>query len=292
MNLMKAIMKYIYHIEGGDTKNTYQDSVYEFQNKHKEGKMKKVTYCLMVLFMTLMVSASTLEAATEITSLPYTITAQGSYIIKQNLKANWHSIKVQANNVTIDLNGYSIVGNNTSGGHGVYMNGCSNVEIRNGTIRNFGGNGIYEESISGHSHRVINVRVMNNKGDGISLHGNSHRFRECTVSNNGSSGILAGHGSTISGNTACDNGSYGIYTDYGCTVSGNTASGSGNSGIRALNGSTIKNNTAYYNQDYGIYLSAYNLVDGNTAYDNNQSGGTSINMSICGTCILGVNSAP
>jgi hypothetical protein len=46
------------------------------------------------------------------------------------------------------------------------MSGRSNVEIRNGTIRNFGSTGIYEESNSGNSHRVINVRVMNNKGCG------------------------------------------------------------------------------------------------------------------------------
>jgi hypothetical protein len=150
----------------------------------RRGKMTKITYCLIVLFITLMVRAATLEAATVITSLPYNITTQGSYIINQNLKASWHGIKVQANNVTIDLNGYTISGNNTSSGHGVYMNGRRNVEIRNGTIRNFGSNGIYEESASGNSHRVINVRVMNNRGWGIYLEGSNHMVRDCTASSN------------------------------------------------------------------------------------------------------------
>jgi parallel beta-helix repeat protein len=54
----------------------------------------------------------------------------------------------------------------------------------------------------------------------------------------------------------------------------------------------VKNNTAYHNQYYGIYLGIYSLVDGNTAYDNNQSGGAYTNMNSCGSCTLGVNSAP
>ena len=231
--------------------------------------MRKVTYCLMSLFITLILSAATVEAATVITSLPYTITTQGSYIINQNLTANWHGIKVQANNVTIDLNGYSIAGNNTSGGYGVYMNGCSNVEIRNGTIRNFGSHGIYEESSSGKSHRVINVRVVNNKGSGIYLNGSNHMVKDCTASNNGFDGI---------------------YAADGCAVSGNTAYSNGNNGISAGVACTVKNNTAYHNQYYGILLGGYNLVDGNTAYDNNQSGGEDYtNISECATCVFGSN---
>jgi parallel beta-helix repeat protein len=274
--------------------------------------MKKVTYCLIVLFITLMVSAATLEAATVITSLPYTITAQGSYIINQNLKASWHGIKVQANNVTIDLNGYSISGNNTSGGYGIYMNGRSNVEIRNGTIRNFGSHGIYEESSSGNSHRVVNVRVMNNKGNGILLLGSNHMVKDCTTSNNGGSGIYTHVGCMISGNTVYDNGYEGISANSGSTVSGNTAYNNGRTGIYANSGSTIigntaysngghgiycngggvctvKNNTVSYNQWNGISLNGNSLVDGNTAYENNQSGGLYYNIIPCETCVFGLN---
>jgi parallel beta-helix repeat protein len=270
--------------------------------------MKKGTHYLMALLITLLVSVATVEAATEITSLPWTITTQGSYIIKQNLKANWHGIIVKANNVTIDLNGYSIAGNNTSGGYGVYMNGCSNVEIRNGTIRNFGLCGIYEGS-SGDSHRVINVRVVKNKNYGISLDGSNHMVKDCTVSNNmggisagsrstvsgnavysnGYYGIFADAGSTVSGNTADDNAYSGIYAGSGSTISGNTAFGNGNNGISTGSGSTVKNNTAYFNRYDGIHLGGNDLVDGNTAYDNNQSGGSYVNISTCATCVFGDN---
>jgi parallel beta-helix repeat protein len=253
--------------------------------------MKKVTYCLIVLFITLMVSAATLEAATVITSLPYTITAQGSYIINQNLKASWHGIKVQANNVTIDLNGYSISGNNTSGGYGIYMNGRSNVEIRNGTIRNFGSHGIYEESSSGNSHRVVNVRVMNNKGNGILLLGSNHMVKDCTTSNNGGSGIYTHVGCMISGNTVYDNGYEGISANSGSTIIGNTAYSNGGHGIYCNGGGvcTVKNNTVSYNQWNGISLNGNSLVDGNTAYENNQSGGLYYNIIPCETCVFGLN---
>jgi parallel beta-helix repeat protein len=255
--------------------------------------MKKVTYCLIALFITLLVSVATLEAATEITKLPWTITTQGSYIINQNLKANWHGIKVQANNVTIDLNGYSIAGNNASGGYGVYMSGCSNVEIRNGTIRNFGSHGIYEESSSGNSHRVISVRVMNNKGYGIFLYGSNHMVKDCNASNNVGTGIyadssscavsgntvysnawgiFAGNGSMVSGNTAYDNIGHGIYATNGCTVSGNTAHGNGEDGIYATNGCTVSGNTAHGNGEDGIFVDSGSTVKNNTAYSNQHFG--------------------
>jgi parallel beta-helix repeat protein len=277
--------------------------------------MKKVTYCLIALFITLIVSVATLEAATEITSLPYTITTQGSYIISQNLKSGWHGIKVQANNVTIDLNGYTISGNNASGGYGIYMSGRSNVEIRNGTIRNFGSHGIYEDSYSGNSHRVINVRVMNNKGSGIRMVGDNYMVKDCNASNNGTVGIdlystksssisgntaygngaygiNAGVGSTVSGNTAYKNGLGGFSAEQGSTVIGNTAHDNGYEGISVSVGCTVKNNTAYWNGSYGIYLGGYNLVDGNTLYYNNRLGGPYTNMSSCPNCTFGINSAP
>jgi parallel beta-helix repeat protein len=244
----------------------------------------------MALFITMMISVAVVEAATEITTLPRTITTQGSYIINKNLTSTSNGIVVKVNNVTIDLNGYNIAGNNTGTYYGVYIQGRSNVEIRNGTIRNFGSHGIYEESSSGNSHRVINVRVMNNKGYGIQLDGSNHMVKDCTASNNnGDLGIYAGSGSTVIGNTAYDNGKSGILAGYGSTVIGNTAYSNGLNGIITDTGCTVKNNTAVNNQSVGISINTYNLVDGNTAYDNCLSGGVCTNMRSCPTCVFGDN---
>ena len=252
--------------------------------------MKKGMYYFTFVCVILLVSAVIAEA-TVITSAPYTITKKGYYKINKNLWSSGHGITVNANDVTIDLNGYTISGNGTGDHYGIYMNGRFNVEIRNGTIRNFGSHGIYEESDSGHSHRVINVRVMDNKGYGIFLHSSSNMVKDCTASNNGNSGINISYGSTASGNSAYNNGLSGI-AGIGCTMIGNTAYDNGWSGISANSGSTVKNNTAYRNGWHGIALTHHDLVDGNTAYDNNQSGESYTNISSCGQCTFGVNHAP
>jgi len=260
----------------------------------------------MAVCVILLVGATFVEATT-ITSLPYDISARGYYTINTNLTSTGNGITVKANNVTIDLKGYTIAGNGAGSYNGIHMNGRSNVEIRNGAIRDFGGNGIYEGSSSGRSHRVINMRVIANKGNGISLSGYNHMVKDCTVSDNGNIGIKVDNG-IVSGNTVCDNGTTGINASLGSTVIGNTVSlngqdgiwvgnggavvdnsayGNGGSGILVSFGTTLKNNGSYYNVNYGFYLGGHNLVDGNATYNN-----TTGSMNSCATCTFGNNHTP
>jgi parallel beta-helix repeat protein len=268
--------------------------------------MRKGMFCLTAVCVMLLISASVVEATT-ITSVPYTITTRGYYTINTNLTSSGDGIIVNASNVTIDLKGYTIVGNGAGSYHGVYMNGRANIEIRNGTVRGFGGNGIYEVLPAGRSHRITNMRVIANKGNGISLSGYNHTVKDCTVSDNGTIGVKILNG-IVSGNTVCDNGTRGIDVSLGATVTGNTVSLNGQDGIVAGNGctvvdnaaysntgsgmsvsfgTTLKNNAAYSNVNYGFSLGGHNLVDGNTAYNN-----TTGNMSSCATCTFGDNHAP
>jgi hypothetical protein len=221
----------------------------------------------------------------------YVISSSGSYYLTENVATTKGGIRVHANDVTIDLTGFALVGPgdpNTTG-EGIYINTFSNVEIRNGTVRDFY-YGIYGDYFLSQEQRVIDVRAVSNDLCGIYLAGRSHLVKDCTASENGASasedvyGIYASTGSTVTGNTVFKNGNlannvYGIQTGIGCTVTGNTVYANGGDATGDV---------------YGIYLAGNCLVDQNTTYNNNtDSGGTNIyDNGEGGNCTFGTNHAP
>jgi len=215
------------------------------------------------------------RVAIHASDLPLTITEPNSYYLAETINFTDtlnDAITIECNDVTIDLMGYSLIGPDSGTGCGIYMVGRSNVEIRNGTVRDFGYYGIREASSTGKGHRVISVRVLSNGQIGIFLYGSGHLVKDCTAVENATYGIYARYGCTVTGNTAYQNGSYGIYAGSSCTVTGNTARNNGSRGISAGGACTVTGNTAYYNGSIGIYADLGCTVTGNTAY-NNQSYG-------------------
>lgn len=70
-------------------------------------------------------------------------------------------VTINANDVTIDLAGHALIG--APGEEtfpGIFIGGRHNLEIRNGTIRDFGGNGIHTGTNTGRNIRIIGVRVL------------------------------------------------------------------------------------------------------------------------------------
>jgi hypothetical protein len=131
---------------------------------------------------------------TKITSLPYTITKSGFYYVGNDLTTTGAGITINASDVTIDLMGFNLSGNGTV--NGIWMSGRKNVEVRNGTVRNFA-SGVFEDSVSSARHRIINVRVEGCNANGIWLNGNTHLVKGCTVS--GSTNGISIDTGTISG---------------------------------------------------------------------------------------------
>ena len=220
------------------------------------------------------VIAGSKGVGTKINALPYTISSSGFYFIAKDLSCAGGSpgITITADNVTLDLMGFSLIGpGGTSGYHGIWMDARTNVEIRNGTVRNFPVYGIYDSNVNGADHRIINIRVKDNYLSGIHLYGKSHLVEKCTAVNNGSSGIWVNDGCTVTGNT-CRNNLYGITTNYGCTVTGNTCYNNTDDGIYADRGCTVTGNTCHNNTDDGIYAGWGCTVIGNTCYDNTDHG--------------------
>jgi hypothetical protein len=235
-----------------------------------------------------------IEPGTPISSVPYTISEPGSYYLAANVETTsgmFSGITIWADNVTLDLKGFSLVGDRTAGRHGVFIEGIhKNITIRNGTIRNWGGNGVDGETAT--KCRVEDIRVIDNGGSGIRLPKNEQVVKNCVASDNGHSasitvsGIYVGDNSAVTGNMANGNGHsatgnyvFGIYVGDYCTVTGNTVCGNGNSatGMRA----------------YGIYLSGYDLVDQNMVCNNGAGAGSFVNMSLAvAGCVYGNNIAP
>jgi hypothetical protein len=237
------------------------------------------------------------EPRIPITSVPITISESGSYYLTKNLTASGTAITVSADDVTIDLCGFTLTGPDSGNNCGVYIGGKKNVEIRNGIIRDFGYHGIMETSSFGNNNRIIGIRAISNGRHGIILYGNGHLVKDCLISGNAASltsinyGIYTSDGCTIIGNTVCYQGNsgtgivYGIRSGSGCTISNNMVYSNGNDagdyiyGIYADSGSSIQGNTVYDNGDskvwidhvYGIYASQACTVSDNMVYSNGDS---------------------
>jgi hypothetical protein len=156
--------------------------------------------------------------------LPLTITEPNSYYLVEDISfastAN-HAITIECNDVTIDLMGYTLKGPDSGTKSGIYMNGCSNVEIRNGTLRDFGFYGI-QGGGNGKGLRIVAMRVVSNGGDGISVWScHNNLIKGCTVGENDQMGVTVGVGSTVAGNVVYGNDT-GINTSFQCTITGNT----------------------------------------------------------------------
>jgi hypothetical protein len=185
-----------------------------------------------------------------ISSVPYTINNSGYYYLTADLtlSSGGTGIYLMADNVTINLMGYSLSygGPSNYWSVGVWMNGHSNVEVRNGTVRGFTQGGIMENSSAGAKNRVINVRALNNIGHGIFLHGSGHLVENCTAAHN----------------------NVGIWIDSGeisgC-VSANNSMGIWLQGPGSVLDNAVSNNTSY-NFYLGNGVATSLLADGNSSY--------------------------
>lgn len=241
-------------------------------------------------------------------TFPITISVPGSYRLKGNLTvpdANTTAIMISADNVTLDLNGFSITGPTVcdspppndpltctpSSGTGIGIASDHNsTTILNGTIQGMGSSGISLNP--GTNVRIERVRVISNGGDGIDVHNNAVITGNIVV-RNGYRGISANSDSTISGNTVVENGVYGIY-GWTSTVTGNTVLRN-SLGIYDAEGGTVVGNTVTGSSDVGLLAGCGGFNSGyaqNTFYNNNGGNanpqvqcGVNMGQNVCGTAI-------
>lgn len=152
---------------------------------------------LLQLFLAVLLSAAPLLAADDfyvvaggggvgvkITgSPPIHITEPGFYYLAKNLDGRLY---IESSHVTLDLMGFTVSGTGAGSGTGITISGVrENVEIRNGTVKNFvDGIGAYFEDPPERCHRVTNIRLIGNTQKGIYFAGSNHIIKGCTAYNN------------------------------------------------------------------------------------------------------------
>jgi len=212
-----------------------------------------------------------IEPRTPITSLIYTISQPGSYYLTTNLTGGaFNGINITANGVTLDLMGFELVGGPGNAGFGITVSGMrTNITVRNGTVRNWGGDGVH---LSAARNCVLqNVRALNNSEAGLVV-GDASVVNGCVASFNTSDGIVGGEACSILGCVVFTNHANGIRIGAVGVVRDCSAMRNGAAGLITEEGSTINDCSAAYNSSTGIKTSPGSTVTGCSAYANKGHG--------------------
>lgn len=206
------------------------------------------------------------ERRTPISSLPFTISASGSYYLTGNLSvSSGDGITVSTSNVTIDMNGFTLSG--AASGNGIALSAGNDVRISNGMIRNWG-TGIYSFGTG----RIIveKVHFLSCSSHGISVSAAAGtEVRNSVVADCGGHGIVVQGASIIEGNSVRNNAGSGIRIEAPLSeVRGNSVS-QNNIGVELIESSVcVEANTLKFNF-YGLRIvNSGNSVRRNTLRSN------------------------
>jgi parallel beta-helix repeat protein len=111
------------------------------------------------------------------------IDASGNYILGSNISSGGTCITINASNVTLDCQGYSITGNGT--GYGISNNGFDNGVVKNCVISKFS-RGMYYYSNANYNNLTNNT--INNTGTGVYLLNSQYNNFKNNVIHNASTG--------------------------------------------------------------------------------------------------------
>jgi hypothetical protein len=126
------------------------------------------------------------------TTSPLNIDRPGSYVLMGNVTVTGHQdgISISAEDITLDLNGFTISASGTAGGSGILIwNGGRSIAIRNGHIVGFM-HGIHS-TLPTTNISVADITVAEVRGDGIGLGVRGATVDRCAVAVCGGTGITA-----------------------------------------------------------------------------------------------------
>ena len=220
---------------------------------------------------------------------PYAISQPGSYVLNGDLRVpdeNTTAIEITADDVTLDLNGFSISGvvectstatdttcSSFGSGFGIEIL-SANVAVRNGTVRGTGRHGIGGETLG---LRIERVRAVSNSGCGLRL-GQDALISDSEASRNGACGLGTSFenndtpANLFTGSTAADNGATGIRSASFTVFVGNTAANNHLRGIKVSSASVVRDNTSSSSVDVGVRAEFGSVISGNALRQNGQAG--------------------
>ena len=226
----------------------------------------------------------------EVNSLPgdgnavFVISQPGSYCLESNVVgvAGKNGIRIDADNVTLDLAGFAVLGVGNSL-NGIKINGHFHIVIRNGSISGWSGHGL--DGTSGALSRIEDLRTDANGQNGLVINSGSE-VNNCVAAQNTGVGIAVSNNVLVTGCVSSLNGGHGFGLGTACTIKsclafGNTGAGITTGGVNYL---TVIDCNANTNTGGGIAARARAFITSSTAQGNGVVGisaGASSTISNC-----------
>jgi hypothetical protein len=130
----------------------------------------------------------------------FLITNSGSYYLASNVDGTNKrvGIEIATNNVTLDLNGFCLMGSSS----GIYIPCGTNCSVINGSISGCSGAGIYSQANDANFERLSIVAT----GYGVQCLGDAGVIKDCSFYHNANTSIiLYGGNYVVAGNNCADN---------------------------------------------------------------------------------------
>jgi hypothetical protein len=244
----------------------------------------------IVAVLTSLLTCAAQAACIEVNSLPgdgtavFVINQPGSYCLGSNVVgvAGKNGIRIDADNVTLDLAGFAVLGVGNSL-NGVVINGHFHILIRNGSISGWSNHGL--EGTNGGLARIEDLRADANGGNGLVINSGS-QVSNCVAAQNTGVGIAVSNNVLVTGCVSSLNGGHGFGLGTACTIKsclafGNTGAGITTGGVNYL---TVIDCNANTNTGGGIAARARAFITSSTAEGNGVVGisvGASSTVSNC-----------
>jgi hypothetical protein len=203
-----------------------------------------------------------LEKRIPISGLPLTISTPGSYYVTGDLTGSQGNagITINTDNVTIDLNGFTLIGVQFSFA-GITGTSRKNITIRNGTLRNWATTGVGLTTCT--NVRLTDLRSIANGGNGFSV-GDDSEVVKCLAADS-----TTGVGFSIASR---------------CVVSSCIASGNKDGGFKMNSNNSVYENSATNNVNHGFEATGTgNRIESNHAINNRDLNSTGFGFKVSGT---------